>query len=452
MKNYLLKNAAVINEGKSIRADILIKNSRFEKIGTGIKTDFLVEEIDAEQLHAMPGIIDDQVHFREPGLTHKGTIFSESRAGVAGGVTSFMEMPNTKPPAITHELLEEKFALAAKTSISNYSFFLGTSNDNIEEIKKTDPKKVCGIKIFLGSSTGKLVVDNPESLENIFRYAPVLITTHCEDDPIIEKNTMHYRELFGDAIPVKYHPLIRSEEACFKSSAFAIGLAKKFNSRLHILHISTAGELALFTNQVPLEEKRITAEACVHHLWFDSKDYEELGPQIKCNPAIKDAHHKKEILMALLDDRLDIIATDHAPHTREEKYVFTENGSIDYFRSPSGLPLIQHSLNMMLDFFHGGKITLEKIAEKMCHAPAVLYRIDRRGFIREGYYADLVLFDLNKKQTVSKKNILYKCGWSPLEGHRFTASVTHTFVNGHLAWANKKTDDNYAGSRLAFNR
>jgi dihydroorotase len=452
MKNYLIKNASVINEGKIIQADILIKNNRIEKVASNISIDFLIEEINAEGLHAMPGVIDDQVHFREPGLTHKATIYSESRAAVAGGVTSFMEMPNTKPPAITHEILEEKYASAEKTSLANYSFFLGTSNDNLDEIKKTDPKKVCGIKIFLGSSTGKLVVDNEKALENIFQYAPTLITTHCEDDPIIEKNTAHYKELFGEAIPIKYHPLIRNEEACFKSSVFAIGLAKKFNSRLHILHISTANELELFSNEIPLSQKRITAEACVHHLWFDASEYEDFGPQIKCNPAIKESHHKKEILKALLDDRIDIIATDHAPHTWDEKYSLTEDGQINYFKSPSGLPLIQHSLNMMFDFFRAGKISLEKIIEKMCHAPAEMYQIEKRGFIREGYFADLVLVDLNKKHFVSKENILYKCGWSPFEGYTFSSSVTHTFVNGNLAFSGEKINETETGRRLVFNR
>jgi dihydroorotase len=452
MKKILIKNAQIVNEGEIFSGDVLINHGHIEKIASQIGSLGNETIIDAEGNYLLPGLIDDQVHFREPGLTHKGTIYSEAKAGIAGGVTSFMEMPNTKPPAATHELLEEKYKIAQITSLANYSFYLGTSNDNLEEIKKTDPKKICGIKIFMGSSTGKLVVDDAKALEAIFSHAPTLIATHCETDSKIKAKEERYRAEYGSAIPMRLHPVIRDEEQCFESSQLAISLAQKHDSQLHILHISTAEELALFTNQIPLEQKKITAEACVHHLWFDSRDYETLGPQIKCNPAIKDERHKDQLLKALADDRLDIIATDHAPHTYEEKYTLTAEGKIDYFKSPSGLPLIQHALNMMLSFYKAGKISLEKIVEKMSHAPSVRFRIKDRGFIREGYYADLLLLDLNQSLVVSNENLLYKCGWSPLEGTMLNGRVTHTWVNGRLVYANGVFDESINGMRLEFMR
>ncbi|HUM47490.1 MAG TPA: dihydroorotase, partial [Chitinophagales bacterium] len=396
MKKTLIKNAQIVNEGKIYSGDLLLKNGRIEKIDGQINGNGSETEINAEGCYLFPGIIDDQVHFREPGLTHKATIYSESKAGIAGGVTSFMEMPNTIPPADTHELLEQKYRTAQVTSLANYSFYLGTSNTNLEEIKKTDPSKICGIKIFMGSSTGKLVVDDQSALENIFRHAPTLIATHCETDPLIKLNENHLRAKYGDAIPMELHPIIRNEEQCFASSRMAVILAQKYDARLHILHISTAEELALFSNKLSLADKKITAEVCVHHLWFDSTDYEKLGPQIKCNPAIKNERHKKELLKALLDNRLDVIATDHAPHLWEEKYSMTPEGKINYFKSPSGLPLLQHAFSMMLEFYRQGKISLEKIAEKMSHAPATLFGVKNRGFIREGYAADLFLLDLKE--------------------------------------------------------
>ena len=448
----IIRNASVINEGKIFPADVLITNGRIEKISPQISASPSTEEINAEGKFLLPGIIDDQVHFREPGLTHKGTIYSESKAAVAGGVTTFMEMPNTIPPATTIDLLEQKYRIAQITSLANFSFFMGTSNDNLEEVKKADPKKYCGVKIFMGSSTGKLVVDDSKALENIFRYAPTLIATHCETDSIIKANEEKFRKQYGDAIPIELHPVIRDESQCFQSSSLAISLAKKFESRLHILHISTAEELTLFSNSIPLEKKRITAEACVHHLWFDSTDYARLGTLIKCNPAIKAPHHKQQILEALLDNRIDIIATDHAPHTWEEKHPLTPEGKISYFKTPSGLPLIQHGLYMMLEFYQQKKVSLEKIAEKMCHAPALCYRVKDRGFIREGYYADLVLLDLNSEWRVSKENIHYKCGWSPLEGETFHGTVTHTFVNGRLVYHDGVFDESVNGMRLEFER
>jgi len=448
----IIRNATVVNAGKIFSSDVLIMNGRIEKIAGQISEKSFAEEINAEGKFLLPGIIDDQVHFREPGLTHKGTIYSESKAAVAGGVTSFMEMPNTVPPATTIDLLEEKYRIAQITSLANYSFFMGTSNDNIEELKKIDPNKVCGVKIFMGSSTGRLVVDDQMALENIFHYAPTLIATHCETDSVIKANEEKFRKQYGDAIPIELHPVIRNEEQCFQSSSLAITLARNFESRLHILHVSTEEELSLFTNSVPLDKKKITAEACVHHLWFDSDDYARLGTLIKCNPAIKAPHHKQKLLEALLDDRLDIIATDHAPHTWDEKHTLTSDGKINYFKTPSGLPLIQHPLNMMMEFYLQKKISVEKIVEKMCHAPAVCYQVKDRGFIREGYFADLILLDLNNEWKVSKENILYKCGWSPLEGQTFHSRVTHTFVNGRLVYQNGIFDESVNGMRLEFER
>ncbi|HYV95585.1 MAG TPA: dihydroorotase [Chitinophagales bacterium] len=448
----IIRNATIINEGKIFPADILITNGRIEKLAPQISEKSFAEEINGEGKFLFPGIIDDQVHFREPGLTHKATIYSESKAAVAGGITSFMEMPNTIPPATTIELLEAKYRIAQITSLANYSFFLGTSNDNIEEVKKADPKKICGVKIFMGSSTGKLVVDDPRALENIFHYAPTLIATHCETDSVIKANEEKFRKEYGDAIPVELHPVIRNEAQCYQSSSLAITLAKNFESRLHILHVSTEEELLLFTNSIPLDKKKITAEACVHHLWFDAEDYAPLGTLIKCNPAIKDARHKQKLLEALLDDRLDIIATDHAPHTWEEKHTLTPEGKINYFKTPSGLPLVQHSLNMMLEFYFQKKISLEKIVEKMSHAPAVCYQVKDRGFIREGYFADLILLDLNPEWKVSKENILYKCGWSPLQAQSFHGQVTQTFVNGRLVYSDGLFDESVNGMRLEFER
>ncbi|MBP7478716.1 MAG: dihydroorotase, partial [Chitinophagales bacterium] len=387
--------------------------------------------------------IDDQVHFREPGLTHKANIYTESRAAVAGGTTSFMEMPNTNPPAFTRELLEQKYEIASRTSLANYSFFMGTSNDNLEEIERVDPTKVCGVKIFMGSSTGNLLVDNPTTLDHIFANCPTLIATHCEDERRINERLAMFQEKYGDQIPFSAHPLIRDEEVCFNSSRLACDLAKKHNSRLHILHITTEEEIALFSNKLPLEQKRITAEVCVHHLWYDSDDYEQLGSQIKCNPAVKAPRHKPKLLEALKNNTFDIIASDHAPHTWEEK----QQG---YLKAPSGLPLVQHTLTMMLEFYHQGKISKEQIVEKMCHAPAICFRLENRGFIREGYAADLVLLDLNKASTVDKSNIFYKCGWSPLEGQTFQSSINSTFVNGNLVFKDGLFFDENCGERLLF--
>jgi dihydroorotase len=446
MQKYLIKNAQIVNEGTVYAADVLISGGRIEKINSQISATNGVIEINAEGKHLVPGVIDDQVHFREPGLTHKATIYTESKAAVAGGVTSFMEMPNTQPPVFTQELLEDKYAIGAASSLANYSFFMGTSNDNLEEILRTNDKKdkVCGVKIFMGSSTGGLLVDNPLSLEHIFEGTELLIATHCEDERIIRKN-LEAAKASGKPLTAADHPVIRNEEACFESSFYAIQLAKKFNTRLHILHISTERELSLFGNMLPLKEKRITTEVCVHHLHFTSDDYARLGNQIKCNPAIKAPSNRTALWKALLDDRLDIIATDHAPHTWAEKQE-------DYLHAHAGLPLVQHSLPLMLQYVKEGVIRLGKVVEKMSHAPADCFQIRERGYIREGYYADLVLVDLNQPTTVSKENIYYKCGWSPLEGTSFPASVTHTFVNGHLVYGKEGFDESQKGARLEFDR
>jgi dihydroorotase len=444
MKTTLICNANIVNEGKVFQADVFIKGKFIEGIGNfaSRKADRI---IDAKGSYLLPGVIDDQVHFRQPGLTHKGDLHSESRAAVAGGVTSYMEMPNTNPPTFTQQLLEEKYKAASVSSMANYSFFIGAANDNLEEVLKTDIKKVCGLKIFMGSSTGNLLVDDPQTLENFFSKFPSLIAAHCEDEPTIRKNTADFKEKYGEDLPIKYHPLIRSAEACYKSSSFAIGLAHKHNTRFHILHISTAAETKLFDNSIPLEKKRITAEACVHHLWFNDQDYDRLGTLIKWNPAVKTIADQQAVFNAVLDDRIDVIATDHAPHTLEEK----QN---TYFKAPSGGPLIQHSLVAMLQFYHQGKIGLEKIVQKMAHNPAIMFQISQRGFIREGYFADLVLVDLNKPWKVEKNNILAKCGWSPFEDVTFQSRVTHTFVSGHLAYANGTIDESIKGERLLFNR
>ena len=442
--NTLIVNAKIVNEGKVIEGDVLIRGERIEKIGSTLPTNN-VTVIDAGGNYLLPGVIDDQVHFREPGLTHKGTIHSESRAAVAGGVTSFMEMPNTVPPVFSQDLLEQKYDIASRDSLANYSFFIGASNDNLEEVLKTDLKKVCGLKIFMGSSTGNLLVDNPLVLEGFFSKFPGLIATHCEDEPTIRQNTEVFKNKYGENIPIECHPLIRSAEGCYKSSSFAVGLAKKHGTRLHILHISTARETQLFDNSLPLAKKKITAEACIHHLWFNDGDYARLGTKIKWNPAIKTKHDQQAILQAILDNHIDVIATDHAPHTMEEK----QN---TYLKAPSGGPLIQHSLVAMLEFFHQGKITLEKIVEKMSHNPAILFRVEDRGFIREGYFADVVLVDLKSPWKVEKKNILAKCGWSPFEGVEFSSTVTHTFVSGNLVYKHGEIVESGKGQRLMFRR
>ncbi len=444
--DFLIKNATVVNENKIFHSDILIKDGRIEKIAPNISLKYAIKEIDATGLHLLPGAIDDQVHFREPGLTHKATIYTESKAAVAGGVTSFMEMPNTKPPAFTQQLLEDKYNIGKHTSLANYSFFMGTSNDNYDEVMRCNEKRkdICGVKIFMGSSTGNLLVDSPLALDKIFGNSELLIATHCEDEKIIKENFAKLKAEKGTLEPSD-HPIIRNEDACFESSFRAIQFAKKYGSRLHILHISTEKELQLFTNLIPLKQKKITAEVCVHHLHFTSNDYERLGNQIKCNPAIKSPDNKAALWPALLDDRLDVIATDHAPHTWAEK-------NEPYEKAHAGLPLVQHSLMLMLHYYKEGKIKMEKIVEKMSHAVATCFQIEDRGFIREGYFADLVLVDLNKPFTVSKENILYKCGWSPLEGFTFPSSVTHTFINGRLVYEKGVFDESNRGMRLKFIR
>lgn len=444
MQKYLLKDIFIVNEGNISQADLLISEGRIEKIAPKIDTTLATIEIDGTGKFLLPGVIDDQVHFREPGLTHKASIYTEAKAAIAGGVTSFMEMPNTIPNALTQDLLEEKYAIAAKNSLANYSFFMGTGNNNADEVLRTNDKRrdVCGIKIFMGSSTGNMLVDNYLTLDKIFREADVLIATHCEDEKIIK----HNREvLAGIDLQPYHHPIIRNDEACFESSFTAIQLAKKYNTRLHILHISTEKELRLFTNFFPLADKRITSEVCVHHLHFTADDYESLGYLIKCNPAIKAPNNKAALWEALLDDRLDIIATDHAPHLLSEK-----QGNYD--QAHAGLPLVQHSLPLMLNYVKQGKISIEKVVEKMCHAPAECFQIENRGYIREGYFADLVIVDMEQSFTVKKENILYKCGWSPLEGFNMPATITHTFVNGHLVYGNGNFDESIRGMRLQFDR
>ena len=444
MATTLIKNATIVNEGKIFQSDLFLQNGIIQEISENI--DRTAEQVvDATGKHLIAGVIDDQVHFREPGLTHKAEIYTEAKAAVAGGITSFMEMPNTKPQSLTQELLEKKFKRAAKVSLANFTFFMGASNDNLDEVLKTDPKTVGAVKIFMGSSTGNMLVDNRSVLEEIFAKSPMLIAVHCEDESTIQTNTKKYKAQFGENIPIEYHPKIRSAEACYKSSSMAVELAKKHNTRLHVFHLSTAKEMELFDNSIPLEEKRITAEVCIHHLWFDESQYAKKGTHIKWNPAVKTLTDRKAVFQALLNDKIDLIATDHAPHTLEEK----DN---TYFKAPSGGPLVQHALPAMLEFYHQGKMTLPKIVEKMCHAPAVCFQIENRGFIREGYAADLVLIDLNKPWQVKKDNILYKCGWSPFEGITFQSSITHTWVNGHLAYVNGYFDESQKGQRLLFNR
>jgi len=445
MNRILIKNARIVNEGTITEGDILIEGKFIKEIAESISAKPDVKVIDAEGNYLIPGAIDDQVHFREPGLTHKATIESESRAAVAGGITSFIEQPNTVPNAVTQELLEEKYQRAAETSYANYSFMMGGTNDNLEEILKTNPRNVAGLKLFLGSSTGNMLVDNPEVLEKIFSSTPLLIAVHCEDEATIRQNLEKFKAEYGDDIPVKFHPEIRSAEACYISSSKAIELAKKTGARLHVFHLSTAIETDLFTNKIPLEEKKITAEVCIHHLWFSDADYEKKGSLIKWNPAVKSAEDRDALWKALLDDRIDVIATDHAPHTLEEK-------KNPYTSSPAGAPMVQHAVVAMFEAFHQKKITVEKIVEKMAHNPAKLFKIEKRGFIREGYYADIVLINPGLPWNVKKENILYKCGWSPLEGTNFKSRITHTFVNGQLVYNNFKVKDVRCGERLLFDR
>ncbi|MGL2965143.1 dihydroorotase [Flavobacterium sp. XGLA_31] len=446
MNTVLIKNAKIVNEGKIVEGDVLIENEFIVEIAESISPKSVdCKIIDAEGNYLIPGAIDDQVHFREPGLTHKGDIASESRAAVAGGITSFIEQPNTVPNAVTQEILEEKYQIAARTSFANYSFMMGGTNDNLDEILKTNPKNVAGIKLFLGSSTGNMLVDNQETLEKIFSSTKMLIAVHCEDEATIKANLERYKLQFGEDIPVEFHHLIRSEEACYLSSSKAIALARKTGARLHIFHLSTAKEMELFTNKIPLEEKQITAEVCVHHLWFSDEDYKTKGNLIKWNPAVKTASDRSALWEALLDDRIDVIATDHAPHTLEEKQQ-------SYLKAPSGGPLVQHAVVAMFEANHQGKISVEKIVEKMCHNPAKIFKIEKRGFIKEGYYADLVIVNPSMPWNVTKENILYKCGWSPFEGYSFKSRITHTFVNGELVYQNFKVKETPVGQRLLFDR
>ncbi len=445
-KTTLIKNAKIVNEGQIFEGDVLIEGKLIKKIDTSISAKSAdVFVIDAEGKYLIPGAIDDQVHFREPGLTHKAHIKSESKAAVAGGITSFIEMPNTNPQTTTIEKLNDKFNIAKETSYANYSFMFGGTNDNLEEIKKVDPKQVAGLKLFLGSSTGNMLVDDPEVLENIFSSTNLVISVHCEDEATIKANTKKFVEEYGEDIPMKYHHIIRSEDACYISSSRAIELAKKTGARLHVFHLSTGKETELFTNKIPLKDKKITSEVCIHHLWFNDKDYDKKGTLIKWNPAVKTQKDQEQLLEALLDDRIDVIATDHAPHTLEEK-------SNVYTKAPSGGPLVQHALPALLEMHHKGLISIEKIVEKLCHNPAILFDVEKRGYIKEGYYADLVLVDLNQPWTVTKDNILYQCGWSPFEGTTFKSRISHTFINGHLAYNNFKVNDISNAMQLTFDR
>ncbi|TNE76393.1 MAG: dihydroorotase [Bacteroidetes bacterium] len=444
MSHILFKQARIVNEGKVFEGDLLVKNGRIERIDSSITPTPDVEVVELNGKYILPGCIDDQVHFREPGLTHKGEIFTESRAAVAGGITSFMEMPNTVPNALTQELLQDKYDIASKRSIANYSFFMGASNDNVEEVLKTNERDVCGVKIFMGSSTGNMLVDNEVVLNNLFSKVPMLIATHCEDEATIRRNIESAREQYGEDVPMWMHPIIRSEEACYLSSSQAVGLAKKYGTRLHILHISTAKELELFDNTKPLEKKHITAEACIHHLWFTEEDYEAKGAYIKWNPAVKKKSDRDAIFQAVLDNKIDVIATDHAPHTIEEK-------EQSYFKAPSGGPLVQHALLAMLEKVEQGLISIERVVEKMAHAPAILFRIEDRGFIREGYHADLVIVDTETETTVTKNNLLYKCGWSPFDGYTFSNSIHSTYVNGRKVYEKGEIFEVGSGDRLLFN-
>jgi len=446
MNHVLIKNAKIVNEGKIFEGDVLIENEFIVEVAESISAKSPdCKIIDAEGNYLMPGAIDDQVHFREPGLTYKGDIASESAAAVAGGITSFIEQPNTVPNAVTQELLEEKYRIAAGKSHANYSFMMGGTNDNLEEVLKTNPKNVAGIKLFLGSSTGNMLVDNTETLEKIFSSTKMLIAVHCEDEATIKANTERYKIQFGEDVPVEAHHLIRSAEACYISSSKAVELAKRTGARLHVFHLSTAKEMELFTNKIPLEEKQITAEVCIHHLWFTNEDYKTKGNFIKWNPAVKTAEDRAALWEALLDDRIDVIATDHAPHTFEEK-------SQPYLKAPSGGPLVQHAVVAMFETYHQGKISIEKIVEKMCHNPAKIFKIEKRGFIRSGYYADLAIVNPASPWNVKKENILAKCGWSPFEGYTFKSRITHTFVNGELVYQNFKVKDIHVGKRLLFDR
>lgn len=445
MERILIKSGKLVNEGKTFEADLLLKDGKIEKIGQSISGELADIIIDAAEKYVLPGVIDDQVHFREPGLTSKATIYTEAKAAVAGGTTSFMEMPNTIPNALTQELLQDKYDIAAKSSLANYSFFMGASNDNFEEVMKTNIKDVCGLKIFMGSSTGNMLVDNTATLSKVFASFPSLIATHCEDEGTVRANFEKYKAMYEDhQLPYDVHALVRSEEGCYLSSSMAVDLARKHNTRLHILHISSSQEIPLFDNSIPLIEKRITAEVCIHHLWFDAEDYKQLGNRIKCNPAIKH-NHKDNLFQALLNDRFDIVATDHAPHEIADK-------GKSYWQAPSGLPLVQHSLQTMLDFHRQGKITLERVVEKMAHAPAVCFEIEERGFLREGYWADIAIVDLAQDYEVNKSNLYAKCGWSPFEGHTFSSTVTQTIVSGHLAFDNGSFNEAVKGRRLKFER
>ncbi len=444
MGRTLIKNALMVNDGKTQEGDLLIEGERISRISTSISSES-ARVIDLEGKYLFPGIIDDQVHFREPGLTHKGTIASESRAAIAGGITSYMEQPNTNPQTTTLEKLEEKFRMGDRSSYANFSFLFGGTNDNLEELKKLDKNACSGVKLFLGSSTGNMLVDDEQVLEAIFRNTEMVISAHCEDETTIRKNLEHYKEKYGDEIPVKYHPLIRSEEACYLSSSKAVALAKKTGARLHVFHLSTAREMELFTNDIPLREKKITAEVCLHHLWFSEEDYETKGTHIKWNPAVKKASDREALWEALLDDRIDVVATDHAPHTLEEK-------DRDYTHAPSGGPLVQHLMPAMMEKVLDGTITPETLVTKMCHNPAILFQLQDRGYLREGYYADLVVVDPNDPWKVTRENILYKCGWSPFEGTGFRSNVTHTFVNGHLAYALGEFSEERRAKRLTFDR
>ncbi|WP_417876395.1 dihydroorotase [Winogradskyella sediminis] len=445
-RNTLIKNARIVNEGKIIEGDIFIEDQIIKEIETSISVKSAdIHVIDAEGKYVFPGMIDDQVHFREPGLTHKANIESESKAAIAGGITSFIEMPNTNPQTTTVEKLEDKFAIAAASSYANYSFMFGGTNDNLEEILKVDPKTVAGLKLFLGSSTGNMLVDDPKVIEKIFSSTDMVISVHCEDEATIKANLAKYKAEYGDDIPMEMHPIIRSEEACYMSSSKAIELAKKTGARLHVFHLSTGKETKLFSNKIPLKDKKITAEVCVHHLWFSDEDYAKKGSHIKWNPAVKTSKDRDQLWKALLDDRIDVIATDHAPHTLEEK-------NNNYTNAPSGGPLVQHALVALMEAHHQGKISVEKIVEKACHNPAILFNVEKRGYIKEGYFADLVIIDPQSPWTVNKSNILYKCAWSPFEGNTFKSRITHTFVNGQLVYNNFNVLDVKAGQRLTFDR
>ena len=443
-ETYLIKAGTLVNEGKVSHQDVLIRNECIEQVEESLEPKINYKEINAAGKHLFPGVIDDQVHFREPGLTQKGEIYTEAKAAVAGGVTSFMEMPNVQPQTLTQSLLEEKYEMGRKRSLANFSFYMGASNENLEEVMKTDPRQVCGVKVFMGSSTGDMLVDDTQTLERIFSRVSMLIATHCEDELTIRTNMAHALQKYGQEIPFEQHPIIRSAEACYLSSSRAVSLAKKYGTRLHVLHISTGEELELFENETSLSSKKITAEACIHHLWFSDEDYQQKGALIKWNPAIKTSKDRAQIWDGLLANKIDVIATDHAPHTQQEKNQI-------YANAPSGGPLIQHSLVAMLEFYHQGKISLEQIAEKMSHAVAVCYKVQQRGFIREGYFADLALVDLNRPWRVGPDNIVAKCGWSPFEGDLFRSQVEKTFVSGHLAYDTGQFDEKIKGKRLSFN-